>query len=303
MLTARSQLLGRIHDELAVVRRETTTAAVVARAPGALCSAGGFDRAMISSLRGSTWVPQVLQVVAGVDSPVNTALQELVPGVEIPLSPSMVESELVRRKVPALVQDARSDARLFQPLVELSRTRSYVAAPVIVSGSVLALLHADTYWSGRELRASDRDGIQAFADGLGLILERTILLERLALQQKLVTEALSHARTATDGAGEQPERLSRTSPPPPGGRSTSPPSSRRLSGTQSALAGLTPREQEVLGHLVSGATNAQIADRLSVSETTVKTHVKHILRKLRASNRAEAIARFLQLTRSQGRLQ
>jgi DNA-binding NarL/FixJ family response regulator len=33
-----------------------------------------------------------------------------------------------------------------------------------------------------------------------------------------------------------------------------------------------------------------------VSETTVKSHVKHILRKLRAANRAEAIARYLGLS-------
>jgi DNA-binding NarL/FixJ family response regulator len=45
--------------------------------------------------------------------------------------------------------------------------------------------------------------------------------------------------------------------------------------------------------MVAGATNSQIADRLTVSETTVKSHVKHIFRKLRATNRAEAIARFI----------
>jgi DNA-binding NarL/FixJ family response regulator len=41
-----------------------------------------------------------------------------------------------------------------------------------------------------------------------------------------------------------------------------------------------------------GETNAQIAHRLFVSEGTVKSHVKHILRKLDAANRAEAVSRY-----------
>jgi DNA-binding NarL/FixJ family response regulator len=63
------------------------------------------------------------------------------------------------------------------------------------------------------------------------------------------------------------------------------------------LARLTPREREVLALLAGGATNARIAGRLTLSETTVKSHVKHILRKLGAANRAEAIARYARLAR------
>jgi DNA-binding NarL/FixJ family response regulator len=58
------------------------------------------------------------------------------------------------------------------------------------------------------------------------------------------------------------------------------------------LAMLTPREQEVLGMLAEGETNARIAQRLVVSEDTVKTHVKHILRKLGVRNRSQAVSRY-----------
>jgi DNA-binding NarL/FixJ family response regulator len=58
-----------------------------------------------------------------------------------------------------------------------------------------------------------------------------------------------------------------------------------------ALAKLTRREREVLALMATGATNARIAARLVVSEHTVKSHVEHILGKLRAANRAEAVAR------------
>jgi DNA-binding NarL/FixJ family response regulator len=51
----------------------------------------------------------------------------------------------------------------------------------------------------------------------------------------------------------------------------------------------------VLRNLASGKTNAQIATGLFVSEGTVKSHVKHILRKLGATNRTEAVARYHRL--------
>lgn len=54
---------------------------------------------------------------------------------------------------------------------------------------------------------------------------------------------------------------------------------------------LSPREREVLAELAQGATTAQIADNLVVSHSTVKTHISHILEKLDAANRTEAVAR------------
>jgi DNA-binding NarL/FixJ family response regulator len=60
---------------------------------------------------------------------------------------------------------------------------------------------------------------------------------------------------------------------------------------------LTRREIDVLKHMASGKTNAGIAARLVVSEGTVKSHVKHILRKLAAANRAEAVSVYLCMER------
>lgn len=61
-------------------------------------------------------------------------------------------------------------------------------------------------------------------------------------------------------------------------------------GADPGLAGVTPREREVLKLLAEGLTNRQIAERLVVSEHTVHRHVTNILRKLDVPSRTAAAA-------------
>jgi LuxR family maltose regulon positive regulatory protein len=65
--------------------------------------------------------------------------------------------------------------------------------------------------------------------------------------------------------------------------------------TWSLVEPLSTREQEVLRLMATGAANQQIADRLVVAITTVKTHVNGIFRKLDAASRIEAVARAREL--------
>ncbi len=63
---------------------------------------------------------------------------------------------------------------------------------------------------------------------------------------------------------------------------------------QSEKFDLTDREKEVLGLMVKGLSNLEIADRLVVSRSTIKFHVSSILSKLSAATRTEAVAIALQ---------
>lgn len=64
-------------------------------------------------------------------------------------------------------------------------------------------------------------------------------------------------------------------------------------GQRGAEFGLTPREEELLGALSEGLSNAAIAKRLFLSEKTVKNHLNRIYAKLQVSSRGEAIVIWL----------
>ena len=68
-----------------------------------------------------------------------------------------------------------------------------------------------------------------------------------------------------------------------------------LDASRALGSGLSSREMEVLQRLAQGKTTAQISSDLFISDNTVKTHVRHILEKLEASNRAEAVSKAMQL--------
>jgi two-component system nitrate/nitrite response regulator NarL len=55
-----------------------------------------------------------------------------------------------------------------------------------------------------------------------------------------------------------------------------------------SLRGLSPREQEILQALVTGASNKLIAIKLGITEATVKVHLKTLLRKIDVNNRTQA---------------
>lgn len=64
---------------------------------------------------------------------------------------------------------------------------------------------------------------------------------------------------------------------------------------QQRLVGLSKREYEVLHEMAAGYSNKEIADRLYVSESTIKTHVSNVLSKLETKRRTQAVQRAKEL--------
>ena len=58
---------------------------------------------------------------------------------------------------------------------------------------------------------------------------------------------------------------------------------------------LTPKEKEVLSYVAKGASNQEIADKLCVRDVTVKTHLNSIFKKLKVSNRTQAVLLAMQI--------
>lgn len=76
----------------------------------------------------------------------------------------------------------------------------------------------------------------------------------------------------------------------PANSADAPGAPQRIPGSGSGRGVLTPRERQVLDHLANGHTTREIATLLSISVSTVRSHIEHILRKLHAHSRLEAVA-------------
>ena len=236
----------------------------------ALCESAGFERAAIFTLQGRSLVLESAHPSA-----------ELAPE-PFQLGPWLHESEVLRRRRPLLVEDASSDPRA---LGLLAGARSFVAAPVVCQEQALGLIHADCGLSGEPVTEFDRDTLWAFAEGFGYALERCVLDDRLRAQSERVVALVRSAEASmsdlTTARYSSGQGVSATRRDLPG----------RLA-TSASMQSSPGERREVLGMLAEGETNARIAQRLVVSQDTVKTHVKHILRKLGVHNRSQAVSRY-----------
>ncbi|MET0614250.1 MAG: response regulator transcription factor [Thermoleophilaceae bacterium] len=253
--------------------------ALFREAAQALCENLGFDRAAVFSVRGreltleSTFArdaePKELEALAEVaaDPP--------------PLGPGLHESEVLRRQRAVLVTDA-SDPRA---LGLLPGAAAFVAAPVVCHERPVGLIHADLGTTDHVLTEYDRETVWAFAEGFGYALERCVLADRLRQQSAQVVALVRSTEASVVELSRSEIELDA-----PAVRQMAP---QRIARAANALEDdLTRRELEVISMLAEGETNARIARRLVVSEDTVKTHVKHILRKLGVHNRAQAVSRY-----------
>jgi DNA-binding CsgD family transcriptional regulator len=285
-LTRRAASVTDVHAGLRRLRSVDSVAQLVDLVPLAVHRLG-FNRVMLSRLRGPCWVARSA-FVAG-DATLADAMVRVGQAAPGRVDRDWPESAVVRRHTAILVPDAQRDPRVHPELKALTSTRDYVSAPLVAGGKVIGLLHADRSATAPPLTELDRDLLGLFAEGLGFVFERTVCHEQLAALKRRLEEQARSVSELIDGFLDA-DALSWAMP----ATAAAPARPFQLSGP---LAELTRRELEVLSHLADGRPTAQIASMLFVSAGTVKTHVKHLLHKLGAANRAEAVARYHQLTR------
>jgi DNA-binding NarL/FixJ family response regulator len=165
--------------------------------------------------------------------------------------------DLVRRLAPDVVL---MDVRM-PDLDGIAATRELVAAAPDTKVLILTTFELDDYVFG---------AIRAGASGF--LLKRTRPEDLIAAVHSIADgDSLlspSVTRKVIDRLAQQPV----TQPP-----------------DQERLTGLTPREREVLGLVARGLSNREIATLLVVEESTVRTHVKHLLHKLGLRDRIQAV--------------
>jgi DNA-binding CsgD family transcriptional regulator len=269
------------------LRSVGATADLLDRACEVLVAHCGFERAMLSRTDGERWLPWKA-CFAGDDDFQRRFIAELQQS-RIDLADAPLERGVVQGRRPAIVLDAAGDGRTHKPIVELGLTQSYVVAPIIPAGRVVGFFHADHQPSGRSADEDDRDALWAFAEGFGRLYERAVLVERLADQRRHMEQAFESARETFDTFDLVDVRLVDVDGDPLPAAAPLP--APAFNETVHAL--MTGREREVLDLLVRGMGNREIAELLVVQVGTVKTHVKAILRKLGAANRAEVIALYV----------
>jgi DNA-binding CsgD family transcriptional regulator len=243
----------------------------------------GFSRALVVSVDDHTLSADGLAALA---DPASDALRRQLLAQAVPLRPGTAEANFIR-----LAEGGRGEGgHAASVLQEVLGLEHFALGAVMPEDRVLALLVLDR--SIAPVDSSERGVIQVFAHLLGCSIVRLAMRQRMSefaielrhlttSAQALVREGLESPITlpADYGAGS----VFATAYP----ASQSPDQLREL---------FTRRELNIVAQMVDGRSNREIAAELQISPETVKTYVARVMRKLGASNRADAAVRFLRLT-------
>ncbi len=239
--------------------------AILARAATELGVAADADRVLISQVLDGGLHPRALWHR---DDP-QPGLGDLAGG-STALTYPLVEADLVAAPRARAVDVAAVAGRSPAVLRTAFGWTHYVVAGLNVDGVTIGMLHLET--SGSSL--DDLQVADLCADGLAATFEIAVLRRRVREHRDehwaavhWISERLDAAEAADSGLEE--------------------------AFTVSRESALTPRERDVVELLTQGMTNAAIARALVIGEGTVKYHLSNAFRKLNATSRADAVARYL----------
>ncbi|MEA2346349.1 MAG: hypothetical protein QOG62_136 [Thermoleophilaceae bacterium] len=257
------------------LRESVTVGELFARAVEIACADFGFNRGLVLSVGHSA-------LSGGESDPLDGAsdmLRRSVLSSPIPIRPHTLEHDLIE----GISSDPARRASAVQDQLSLG----HVAMGAIVPEThVLALLVLDR--DAPEVTPVDRAVVAGFATIIAGCVERVVLRARSVEVSSELRYMSASAQALMAEILEAPVSL----PSDQGHGPTFAPGGRVDSGNRGRMV-LSVRERQVAALLAEGRSNRDIARELVVSPETVKGHVGRILRKLNASNRAEAVARYL----------
>ncbi|MDX6690919.1 MAG: hypothetical protein QOG15_2376 [Solirubrobacteraceae bacterium] len=269
---------------------------IIDRCPAAAAAAAERDRGVLSRIENGTRVVERLHTATGDDN--GADMGGSLRRSPLRLTYPLLECELLRRRQARLVADIDHSQPARYAFLETLGWREYIAAPILVDAAVVGFLHGDRGPGRRPLAQLDADALEHFAAGFALVFERAVLRRRLRDQRREIRRISSWAEARTGELSDGAVKLSGDLPEEHDRRAAAP----QLLTEDGLTTHLTAREIDVLRLMADGKTNGDIAQALFVSQGTVKFHVKNILRKMQASNRADASARYLRLTLNDGSL-
>ncbi len=174
---------------------------------------------------------------------------------------------------PVLVHDAVTEDDLgHQRSVIIQGLRSILCLPLVVKNKLQGILYLENSLVGGVFTTDKLDLLNTFAIQGAMAIENTLLREQLL-----------------DVENKQANRSQMSK-------------SRSENGIEQFVSSheLTSREKQVLGLLLEGHSNTIIEERLNITASTTKTHLRNIYGKLLVSNRKELFAKFIEFSNSQG---
>ncbi|HEY5857782.1 MAG TPA: helix-turn-helix transcriptional regulator [Aldersonia sp.] len=260
-----------------------------------LCRDLGFQKSVYSPATKSGWSPTTIAIHPDLGD-AFAPLRDAIVALSLPAGAAPREEEVVRRGRAIAVDPIDIYRDTYAPLVELSRPRGYLAVPVVCAGRVTALLHADHH--DVELDSADMSRLQAAAAVVALAEEHDTLRSAITTRNRRVAEEIRALQSILDELEQTQLSIAEALG---GGSGTD--DFTNVPAQTGHSATLTAREREDFEFVAHGATNADIAQALFVSEGTVKSHIRRVYRKLGVSTRAEAAALYRDVYRgSRGRV-
>ena len=268
--------------------------AVIVHAARAAADAVDLDRVLLSRIDGAQLV--VDSLYSRIDPAQADADLLRLQASPVRLAYPLIEAEIVRRRRAAIIQVRDGDPAKRHANNTIMQRQWYVAAPIMLAGRAIGLFEGDRSSRPLPLTAIDCEALELFTHDFAQILEQSVLRRRLRIQRQEIRRIASLADFLTSDLSDGAIDLASDRTPHDGEETML-----AQSASDAALQELlTRREIDVLKLMVRGETNAGIARALFVSEGTVKFHVKNVLRKMQASNRADATSRYLRLTLGSG---